>query len=67
MIVFLAAVLGRDGAGKSTTGAIATSLESALDIGNTQIGLLVNASIGIGALAALPMGRCSTGRTASTC
>ncbi len=56
VIVLLAAVLGLDGADKSTIGAIATSLESALDIGNTQIGLLVSASTGIGALAALPMG-----------
>lgn len=56
VIVLLAAVLGLDGADKSTIGAIATSLESALDIGNTQIGLLVSASTGIGALATLPMG-----------
>ncbi|WP_415752843.1 MFS transporter [Salinisphaera hydrothermalis] len=56
VIMLLAAVLGLDGADKCTIGAIATSLESALHIGNTEIGLLVTASTGVGALATLPLG-----------
>lgn len=56
VIILMACVLGLDSADKATVGAIAGQLENALHIGNIQIGLLVTASTGIGALATLPMG-----------
>jgi MFS family permease len=56
VIILLACVLGLDSADKVTVGAIAVNLKHALDIGNMDIGLLVTASTGIGALATLPMG-----------
>ncbi|MGH3633607.1 MAG: MFS transporter, partial [Mycobacterium sp.] len=56
MIVLLAGVLGLSAADAATVGAIAPELERSLRIGNTDIGLLVAASIGVGALATLPVG-----------
>ncbi|MGH9071330.1 MAG: MFS transporter, partial [Acidimicrobiales bacterium] len=56
VIALLACVLGLNAADVATVGAVATQLESSLSIGNTQIGLLVTVSTGIGALAALPAG-----------
>jgi len=49
-------VLALDSADKATIGATAVQLEQALHIGNTQVGLLVTVSTGIGALANLPVG-----------
>ncbi|MGN6250486.1 MAG: MFS transporter [Marmoricola sp.] len=56
-VVLLAAVLALDSADKASVGAVATQLEPALGIGNTRLGLLVTASIGVSALATLPIGR----------
>ncbi len=56
VVVLLACVLALDAADKATIGATAAQLEQALGIGNTQIGLLVAVSTGIGALATLPVG-----------
>lgn len=56
VIVLLACVLGLDSADKATVGAVAVQLEAALHIDNTEVGLLVTASTGIGALATLPVG-----------
>ncbi len=56
VIILMACVLGLDSADKVTVGAIGGQLEQALHIGNIEIGLLVTASTGIGALATLPMG-----------
>ncbi|MDQ2881794.1 MAG: MFS transporter [Actinomycetota bacterium] len=56
VIVLLAGVLGLSAADAATVGAIAPELERSLRIGNTDIGLLVAASIGVGALATLPVG-----------
>ena len=56
VIVLLASVLGLSTADTATVGAIATELERALHIGNTDIGLLVTASTAVGAVATLPMG-----------
>jgi predicted MFS family arabinose efflux permease len=56
VIILLACILGLDSADKVTIGAIGGQLEQALHIGNIEIGLLVTASTGIGALATLPMG-----------
>jgi MFS family permease len=56
VIVLLACVLALETADTSTVGAIAGSLERSLGIGNTQIGLLVAVTAGIGAIATLPMG-----------
>ncbi|MGH7749311.1 MAG: MFS transporter, partial [Candidatus Dormibacteria bacterium] len=56
MIVLLAGVLGLSAADAATVGAIAPELERSMRIGNTDIGLLVAASIGVGALATLPVG-----------
>ncbi|MDA3920438.1 MAG: MFS transporter, partial [Salinisphaera sp.] len=56
IIVLLACVLGLDGADKGTIGAIGAQLEKALNIGNTEVGLLVTASTLVGAIATLPVG-----------
>ncbi len=56
VIVLLACVLALNTADSSTIGAVATELERSLRIGNTQVGLLVTASTGVGALASLPIG-----------
>lgn len=56
VVVLLAAVLALDSADKATVGATAGQLESALHIGNTQLGLLVTVSSLLGALATLPAG-----------
>jgi MFS family permease len=56
VVGLLACVLALDTADTATVGAAAGSLENALGIGNTQIGLLVAVSTGIGAIATLPMG-----------
>jgi predicted MFS family arabinose efflux permease len=56
VLVLLACVLALDSADKATIGAIAVPLKHSLHIGNMEIGLLVTASTGIGALATLPMG-----------
>lgn len=56
VILLLAGVLGLSSADTSTVGAIATPLEHALVITNTELGLLVAVSTGIGAIATLPFG-----------
>jgi len=56
VIILMASVLALDSADKATIGATAAQLEQALHIGNTQIGLLVTVSTGIGAIATLPIG-----------
>ncbi len=56
VVILLASVLALDSADKATIGATAVQLEQALHIGNTQVGLLVTVSTGIGALATLPVG-----------
>lgn len=56
VIVLLAGVLGLSSADTATVGALAAELEKSLHIGNTDIGLLVTVSTGIGAVATLPFG-----------
>jgi MFS family permease len=56
VIVALAAVLALDSADKATVGTSATQLQHGLDIGKTQIGLLLAVSSLIGALATVPAG-----------
>ena len=56
VIVILAAVLGLSSADASTVGASARQLRHALDIGNTQIGLLVTVTSLVAAAASLPFG-----------
>jgi len=56
VIVLLASVLALDSADKATIGATAVQLEQQLHINNTQIGLLVTVSTGVGAIATLPIG-----------
>ena len=56
VIVLLASVLGLGTADAATVGAIAGELERALDLSNTDVGLLVTASVGVGAIATLPAG-----------
>lgn len=56
VVLLLAAVLSLTTADMSTIGATAPQLELALRIDNTDIGLLVTASSGIGALTTLPFG-----------
>ena len=56
VIVLLASVLALDSADKATIGATAVQLEQQLRINNTQIGLLVTVSTGVGAIATLPIG-----------
>jgi predicted MFS family arabinose efflux permease len=56
VIVVLACVLALESADAATIGATAPQLKESLGIGNTQIGLLVSVSTGVGALATLPAG-----------
>ena len=56
VIALLACVLALESADAATIGATAPQLEASLNIGNTQIGLLVSVSTGVGALATLPAG-----------
>jgi MFS family permease len=56
VIVLLAALLALSSADASTVGASATELRQALHIGNSDIGLLVSVSAGVGALASVPFG-----------
>ena len=56
VIALLACVLGLQSADNATVGAIAAPLSADLGIGNTQIGLLVTLTTGIGALSTLPVG-----------
>jgi MFS family permease len=56
VIVTLAAVLGLSSADASTVGASATQLRDALNIGNTDIGLLVTVTSLVAAIASLPFG-----------
>lgn len=56
MVLLLAGVLSLTSADMATVGATATQLEASLHIGNTDIGLLVTVSSGIGALTTLPFG-----------
>jgi len=56
VVILLASVLALDSADKATIGATAVQPEQALHIGNTQVGLLVTVSTGVGALATLPVG-----------
>lgn len=56
VIVLLAGVLALGTADVSTVGAVAAELEHDLGLTNTQVGLMVTASVGVGALATLPVG-----------
>ncbi len=56
VVTLLACVLALDSANTATVGAIAVPLRTALGINDTQIGLLLAASTGIGALTTLPAG-----------
>jgi MFS family permease len=56
VVVLLAAVLGLSSADASTVGAAARPLRDALDISNTDIGLLVTVTSLVGAIASLPFG-----------
>lgn len=55
-VLMLAAVLSLTSADMATVGAMATQLKVAFGVDNTQIGLLVTASSGIGVLTVLPLG-----------
>ena len=55
-MVLLACVLALSTADTATVGAIAGPLERGLNIGNTQVGLLVTASTAVAAIATLPLG-----------
>jgi len=54
LILLLAGVLALDSADKATIGAIVADLERSLRIGNVQVGWLVTASTGVGAVLTLP-------------
>jgi len=56
VVVAFACVLALDSADKATVGANATQLQSALDIGKAQIGLLLAVGSAVGALATIPAG-----------
>lgn len=56
VIAVLAAVLGLDGADKAAVSAVASSLKSAFNIGNTEIGVLIAVVSFMGAVATLPIG-----------
>ncbi|WP_210414892.1 MFS transporter [Microlunatus elymi] len=56
VIVLLAGVLALSTADTATVGAIAGELESSLHLTNTQVGLMVTVSVGVGAVATLPAG-----------
>ncbi len=55
-IVLLALVVGLQGADAGTVGALVVPLKQSLHINNTQVGLLVTVSTGVGALATLLAG-----------
>jgi predicted MFS family arabinose efflux permease len=55
-IVLLALVVGLQSADAGTVGALVVPLKRSLDIDNTQVGLLVTVSTGVGALATLLAG-----------
>jgi predicted MFS family arabinose efflux permease len=55
-IMLLALVVGLQSADNGTVGALVVPLKHSLHIDNTQVGLLVTVSTGIGALATLPAG-----------
>jgi len=54
LILLLAGVLALDSADKATIGAVVADLERSLRIGNVEVGWLVTASTGIGAVFTLP-------------
>lgn len=56
VVTLLACVLALDSANTATVGAIAVPLRAALGIDDTQVGLLLAASTGIGAVTTLPAG-----------
>ena len=56
VIAVFGAVLALSAADTSTVGAIAPQLESALDIGATQIGLLISVGLLVGAVLTIPAG-----------
>ncbi|MFY9809408.1 MAG: MFS transporter [Pseudonocardiaceae bacterium] len=56
VILLLAGVLGLSTADSATVGAIAAELERSLHLSNTDVGLLVTVSTGIGAITTLPVG-----------
>jgi predicted MFS family arabinose efflux permease len=56
VVLLLAGVLALSTADAATVGALAGQLEHALGLTNTQVGLLVTGSVGVGALATLPFG-----------
>lgn len=56
VIAILAFLLALDAADKATVGAVAGELKHSLLIGNVELGWLVTASTGVGALVTLPMG-----------
>ena len=56
VVVVLACVLGLSGADTATVGASASELRDALDIGNTDIGLLVAVTSLVAAAASVPFG-----------
>jgi predicted MFS family arabinose efflux permease len=56
VVVLLACVLALNSADNATVGVVGDDLEASLGITNTQLGLLVAVSTGMGALATLPVG-----------
>lgn len=56
VILLLAGVLGLGTADAATVGALASELERSLHLSNTDVGLMVTVSVGIGAVATLPIG-----------
>ena len=56
VIAILAAVLALSGADLATVGAVAAQLRSDLGIDDTQVGMLASATLGVGAVATLPVG-----------
>lgn len=56
VIATFAAVLAVNGADTSTVSAIAPQLESALHVGNTEIGLLISVGLLVGAVFTIPVG-----------
>jgi MFS family permease len=56
VILLFGAVLALNTADASTVGAVAAQLEPALNIGNTEVGLLTSVSLIVGAIAAIPIG-----------
>jgi MFS family permease len=56
VVVIFGSVLALSGADAATVGAIAPQLEDALNIGNTEIGLLSSAALLVGAIFTIPVG-----------